>query len=198
MLRMFDASKTFLASIEWSADQKTCVPVRFPTDEEWVRWRLDRIWVKAEQPDGSVDLEEACIHPADLLLARNIQLDFTRLTVATATQIVYGLIACYFPRCPIRLGNAYQIELVAVGDVPTLHVLRNPSLREIDEYESRLVPSVKEESGGVTRTVDFRPGMELYDRLVFKSDGYASSVPGVHKAEVVTELIRNLRNTGFA
>ncbi len=87
-------------------------------------------------------------------------------------------------------SNQIKITLAVFGKSEVSHLMKMPTLADRVEHE-RESSSLDPHKRGLLLTVSLQPSGELYDRLIVSTDGYdeASSVPIVHKAAALSELI---------
>ena len=89
-----------------------------------------------------------------------------------------------------REGVNYRIEMKVPGARVT-HVLCMPTAKEMQDHE-RASTSVVAARRSVETRAFLEPSGALYDKLHISHDGYAGTVPIVHKSAAVSEVIAQL------
>jgi len=183
---MFDVSREFEIRIISGGD-KTC-RVRFPTDEEWIARAAKQRLVRRMLGRGKSSYDAPADDTANLELLQEIRKDADGepFDEAEAANIIARLerVASLDVE---RIADEYQIGLGVPGGA-TLHVLRIPSQKDVLEY-SRASLHVTEARSRQEIRVSLQPAGKLYDKLAIRTEGYAGSVPIVHKAAAITELL---------
>ena len=97
-------------------------------------------------------------------------------------------------RCTVnqveREGINYRIEMKVPG-ARVLHVLRMPTAKEMQDHERASSSTVAARRSVETRAF-LEPSGVLYDKVHISHEGYAGTVPIVHKSAAVSEVIAQL------
>jgi hypothetical protein len=185
----FDVSKKFGIRIQ-SGGEKRCV-VRFPTDREWCEHTRAQMTIRKILGRGRSVSDTSGSEQADAELFAAIHDD----AAVEFDAIEAGGVLAKLQRADVddveREADSFRIRLKVMGGILTEHVLRMPTQKEIHDYNrssTRLV--------NVRRSQEIRsylePSGDLYDKIASKSSGYAATVPIIHKAAAVSELLMQL------
>jgi hypothetical protein len=190
---LFDASKTIVVPI-LSGGEKRC-EVRFPTDEEWCGWARAQRTIRHFLGRGKSQSEDIDLPRINAELFAKIRLDKDGPAFDDAEA---GMVIGRVERTNItgieREGNNYRIAMKVPG-ARVMHVLRMPTAKEMQEHE-KASTSVMAARRSVETRAFLEPSGALYDKLHVSHEGYAGTVPIVHKSASVSEVIAHLAIEG--
>jgi len=185
---MFDTKREIEISVLHPAGKKTC-RVRWPSDEEWIEHSARRRVVVSQlsREESVTDIIDGERAAAELLSKIRLDKDGSELDEYEASYVIERLSRAQVDDCA-RADGGVGVTLKVPG-VVTKHVLRVPSLAEVVNYRRGFSRLVENRRGKQLLKINLRTAGEFYDKLVQSKDGYASEVPVIHKAAVVTELL---------
>jgi len=187
---LFDVSGGIRVVFESESGNRE-VHVRYPTDEEWMAHQ-NAIRVVSRPVGGGVQTRATETDELDIQFVKKIasaDYPLPELDGAEAGHIVS------------RLGRAAIVDVersgggyLVVMDVPrarTEHLLRMPTKREERDYSRNAGDTLQFEHGRTETRINISAAGALYDKLIQPGypKGYAGSVPVVHKATAVSEVI---------
>src|ERR1035437_6422740 len=171
---VFDAAKPFVVPI-LSGGEKQC-EVRFPSDEEWCGWARAQRPVRHFLGRGKSQSEDVDLPKINAELFAKIRTDKEGPEFDDAEA---GMVIGRIERCAVA------------GVEREVHVLRMPTAKEMQDHE-RASTSVVAARRSVETRAFLEPSGALYDKLHISHDGYAGTVPIVHKSAAVSEVIAQL------
>ena len=188
--RLFDSSKEFEMVI-FSGGEKRCI-VRFPSDEEWIRWayrrrQLTHVLSPNKTQTQIVNMRTAA---AELLAKIRIDKDGPEFDAAEARSVIDRLRTADVISSE-REDAAYRIRLKVAG-AETEHVLRMPKRADADDYADESIKSTDGRNSRETKIL-LDPAGPLYDKVLVSNSGYAGAVPIVHKEAAIDEVIAQIR-----
>lgn len=183
----FDAARTIEVRIAHPDGDKR-VTVRWPTDEEWCEYSHRRQVLIRQLTPSETETEVAGAEEAAAeLLARIRQDDGPEVDKYEAAWVVDRLSRARLTDIR-REDGAIAVEMEVLGAV-VKHWMRVPTMAEIAGYRRSFARLIERRGGRQVLRVNLRAAGELYDKIVQRSEGYGSSVPVIHKATAVSELL---------
>lgn len=186
---VFDASKPFVVPILSGGEKRS--EVRFPSDEEWCNWARAQRTVRHFLGRGKSQSQEVNLPQINAELFAKIRLDKDGPEFDEAEA---GMVIGRIERCTVinveREGINYRIEMKVPG-ARVVHVLRMPTAKEMQDHERASSSTVAARRSIETRAF-LEPSGVLYDKLHVSHEGYAGTVPVVHKSAAVSEVIAQL------
>lgn len=185
---MFDSSKTFVVP---TIDGKRCV-VRFPTDQEWCDRARRQKLIRRDLGRGKSQFDpgRAKAIDADLFARIRQDADGPEFDEHDAAYVIDRLDRATVQNLE-RAGNEYTVALKVPGAV-TVHVLRIPSQKQVDEYGDASAPPPIHGERTTELRVFLEPAGPLYDAVLARNDGYSGAVPIIHKLAAVSAMLRDI------
>jgi hypothetical protein len=190
---MFDSNAEIVLRL-MTADGIKKIPVRFPTDEEYITWRRKKRILQKDLGRRNFEIQRSKPEPCDLALLNAIRKDKDGYAPdeADALALINQLCDCDVPTRPEQEGNAFVVEMKVMRKIATTHTLRIPSMREMMGHHGSSV--VHGAYGFQEIRLNPQSAGDLYDTLTIKKDGYSGSVPVVHKAEIINVLMQEVQS----
>ena len=184
---MFDSRRQFAIPVN-SGVKKRCV-VRFPTDDEWAARAVKQVAVRHTLGRGESELKVAPTG-ADLELLKKIRIPDE--ANATFDDAEASVILNRLERAEVlgveENAEGFTVTLRVLGDKEVSATLRMPTAAQVLAYSRDAVRAV--DARRLQRIyVKLPPGAELFDALKVRHEGYADSIPIVHKCTIVGEVI---------
>jgi len=187
---MFDQTKQFEVRIYSGGAVKSC-PVRWPSDQEWIANAARRLLITETKGDGTVIRAEH--EKADGELFRRIRADSTDLDDAEASEVIRKLEYCLATQetaCMLN-GSTARVQFSACRPKPGFevsHVLKIPGQSHYRQYQ-REKDAERIRKGRVESHSNLPLAESLYNELTLSAEGYAGSVPVIHKDFAVRLLM---------
>ena len=168
------------------------IQVRFPSDEELAK--RERA-MKTFYRKGSSLPEFENLEEANHELAKSIRVEGDEVDESVASRIVEMVLKAV-PDQPELVGpKTYRVPLTILLNIPTVHVLREPSEKEIRKYRESAVWMGDLKFGRQEAKTNLSAVGDFYDKLSVSVDGYAggrASVPVTHKSAAVNALLSQM------
>ncbi len=195
---VFDAALPIRIRLSAGAEKKEVV-VRFPTDEEWVEWRLRRKVIIKQLGRGQSETTSPNSEEADADLVEKLR--------GRETDLVDQVQAAVGPEldkyeAAVVVDQLQKAEVDDVFEFPGgLHVaLRVPggtvrhdiqmlSAKDLLQYRRAFARVLDLPYNRQQLTINLPAAGDLYDRLNGRSDDYAGGIPIIHKAAVVRAAV---------
>jgi hypothetical protein len=174
------------------------VRVRYPTDDEFTDWRRKKPVYHKNTGRGKSVMLFPKPNSVDLDLFNRIRIEDEQYSLPLK-QTAAIEDAAYVVRL---LANENSVSVISsderecrlglkvIGCFDTEHALRWPSARERTEFKPRKNTVTMGQHGLQAVRIQYPAFAELYEKLCVSVEGYASSVPIAHKAEVVNVLLQ--------
>lgn len=201
---MFDQNKKFTVGIYSGGAVKRCL-VRWPVDQEWTANAAKRTLITEAKGDGTVIRAEHLKADGELFRRIRIkkehcpesedasQLYWDDLDDSEAAEVIRKLEYCMATpdtACVLN-GSTGQVNFRATLPKPGFtisHTMKIPGQHHFREYQ-RDKDAERIKKGRVESHSNLALSESLYDELALSSDGYAGSVPVVHKDFAVRLLM---------
>ncbi len=191
---VFDTNTTITIGLRTSAG-KVDITVRWPNDEEWAKHRKKSKLLMRQLGRGASEMQSDSA-AADLYLYDAIKLDGAPdLTPGEATGIVRAIAKCEVLKVELGADEAVAELQVLTGRVT--HTVRIPTMDQ--------VRSLQQSTRYITlpyNTQEVRTNLEaaaaLWDACGGKAEGYAGTVPNLHKDAAIRQVISEVEQEGMA
>jgi hypothetical protein len=185
---LFDASRTFRLK-HLTPQGVKAIELRWPSDEDWrERESRRRSIIEFDAVTGEPKTTRSEPDGDECALLRGIAVGEieTDLDPAEAGRLIDQLAAAELANEGSVVGvSQLTIELDVAGGIPTKHILRMPSAKDLDRFSRRFF---SQRTAGKRRAFsvrDLRFAQELYQSLSAETEGYAGAVPIIHQAAAV-------------
>ncbi len=195
---VFDAALPIRIRLSAGAEKKEVV-VRFPTDEEWVEWRLRRKVIikqlgRGQSETTTPNSEEADADLVEKLRSRETELVGQSQTVAGPELDKYeaAMVVDQLQRAEVddvfEFPGGLHVALRVPGGT-VHHDIQMLSAKDLLQYRRAFARVLDLPYNKPQLTINLPAAGELYDRLGGKSDDYAGAVPISHKASIVRAAV---------
>ena len=158
------------------------VTINFPTDDHLDRRQKARSFAVK----GETETVNEC-PSLDLEILNEIKVEGDELEQSEVTYLLNKLTSASATDGG-RTEEGFFVELQYLG-ATMRHELRTPSADQMQKYRREFLKSTSTRYGGTVYTTHLRPGRELYDKLMVRTEGYPDGyIPITHKAMAVSEL----------
>lgn len=190
----FDRNRNITLNLK--RDGKSVV-VRFPSDDELAkRERRMRTFYRK----GSALPEFEHLEEANFELATAIRVSGDEIDESIANRIVEAVLKA-IPDQPVRGDKGYHIPITIGKDrqtgenIQTLHVLREPSEKEVRKYRESAIWMGDMRFGRQEAKTMLSAVGNFYDKLFVSAEGYVSkeSIPVTHKSVAVNALLTQIK-----
>ena len=168
---MFNLDTPITVICDEATPEKECV-VRFPSDGEWRQWACDCGLRRSSQRGRPAKWQLACA-----ALFRKIRTDSGPSLTSKEIEAVIERLASTELLAFERDRGELVIKLRVIG-ADTTHRLRLPTVQERQASSTAIFRD---------RQRHFDVAVALYDNLLVSVEGYAGSVPAIHKVAIIAD-----------
>lgn len=169
------------------------VPVRFPTDEEWIERQRRRKALVKQLGRGASETTFPNGEEVDADLVARIRTDpAPEIDVFEAARVLEQISQVEVDDV-VPEGDAFRVTLRVPG-VITSHLMRTPSQKDVIEYRRGFARVIELQYGRQEVRINIAPAGPLYKKLLVSNEGYASEVPIIHQTVAVKAAIDALEN----
>mgnify|MGYP007083426123 CR=1 FL=1 len=162
---------------------------RWPTDQEWAARQAKRKIVQKNIGRGQTEIVQSDYSAVDLDLYQKIRQDGAPdLDEFESSDLIGRLAMCEVTGAEVA-GSEIRVECLTPAG-PAVHVLGMPSAKDRFRYAQSYLKPRDLSFGRQEITIHLAAPAELYDANIRQSEGYASPVPIIHKAAVVSAALQ--------
>jgi hypothetical protein len=164
------------------------VVVRWPTDEEWTANRRQRKVMMQSLGRGVNEQIPVDSGAADLKLYELIKLNGAPpLTGGEATRVVDAIAACDILGVDLGAADAdVQLQIITGG---ARHFLKVPTIDQVTAMQ-KTTRMLNLQYGRFELRANIEASARLWDACLLKVEGYAGSVPIIHKDAAIRAVIQ--------
>jgi hypothetical protein len=185
---VFDSARPIEIKLK-SAEGVKAIPLRFPTDAEWIDRQKQRKIVTKDLGRGMSETIMPYSGEYDLDLVGKLRTDQEGPSIDRyeATKILDQLGRCDVEEVTEE-GGSFRVCTRVPGGT-TVHILRMPSAKDMMQHRRAYCRSLDMPYNQRQMTVNLAAGGKTYSKLEPKSEGYGSPVPIIHQAAAVNAAI---------
>jgi hypothetical protein len=173
--------------------KKVTLTVRYPTDDELARReRTMKVFYKRGNSLPDIENQEV----ADLALATAIVAPGSdEVDENIASRLIELLMRTEIPEAPERTADGFSVGIKVCNGATTVHVLREPSEREIRKYRQNAIWMGNPRFGRQEAKTLLSAVGDFYDKLLVRVEGYPEgrlAVPINHKNAAVQAILTQI------